>query len=308
MSKDVIQLLQSKIEQGAIREARQTAMKHLHGEHGKAIIAMFKKADHGKFFCQQCKRESDMKFNPLFLAYDTNRTICSDCEAQIEKAIKEQILMDKTEALNRWRNNHAFLIDNMIEQAGVPVIFQSATMKDLKPATVKILTTDQSYFIRGNVGVGKSHMAVAIMREYCGEVKPEYDDKSKEYYLHDELCYQPVFIEVPELLLRIRDTYNDKSNETEKDIVEFFTRTPFLVLDDLGTEKASEFSTLMLYLIINRRCTSDKTTIITSNLDLEQIEERLSDRISSRIKGMCLEIDMAGHDKRYESKTEQRKE
>lgn len=281
-------------------------MKHLHGEHGKAIIAMFKKADKGTFICQQCKRESDLKFNPLFLAYDTNRTICSDCEAQIEKAIKEQILVDKTEALNRWQNSQAFLIDSMIEEAGVPVIFQSASMKDLG-SLADTLTTNQSYFIRGNVGVGKSHMAVALMREYLGEVKPEYGEQRKEYYFNEDESYQPIFIEVPELLLRIRDTYNDKSNETEKDIVEFYTQTPFLVLDDLGSEKASEFSTLMLYLIINRRCVSGKTTILTSNLDLEQIKERLSDRISSRIKGMCLEINMAGNDKRYENDTEQGK-
>ncbi len=300
-------LLQSKIDKGAIREARQTAMKHLHTEDGEAIIAMFKKADNGNFFCQQCKRESDLKFNPLFLAYDTNRTICSDCEAQIEKAIKEQILKDKTEALGKWQENHEFLIDSMIELAGVPVIFQSARMKDLG-RMAKTLKTDQSYFIKGAVGVGKSYMAVAIMREYVRTIKPEYDEKGRVYYLHEEENYNPIFIEVPELLLRIRDTYNDNSNETEKDIVEFYTQTPFLVLDDLGTEKASEFSTLMLYLIINRRCTTGLTTIITSNLDLEQIEERLSERISSRIKGMCKELSVAGNDKRLEKDTEQRKD
>ncbi len=280
-------------------------MKFLHGEHGKEIIAIFKKADKGTFFCQQCKIEADLKFNPLFLAYDTNRAICSTCEAKIEKAIAEQKIADKIEALSRWRKNNEFFVDSMIETAGVPVIFQSASMKDLVGGTLQSLSIDQSYFIKGDVGVGKSHMAVAIMRGYLKSVKPEYDEQRKEYLINDAESHQPIFIEVPELLLRIRDTYNDNNGESEKDIVEFFTRTPFLVLDDLGTEKASEFSTLMLYLIINRRCTSGKTTIITSNLDLDQIRDRLSDRISSRIKGMCKEINVAGNDKRYESKTKQ---
>ena len=277
-------------------------MKHLHGEHGKAIIELFKRADKGTFICKQCKRESNLKFNPLFLAYDLNRTLCPACENKIEKAIKKQKLTDKMQALDTFRKNHDFLIDNMIEQAGVPVIFKSAKMKDLG-STAETLTTDQSYFIRGKVGVGKSHMAVAIMREYLREVKPGYDQHSKEYSYHPEQTL-PIFIEVPELLLRIRDTYNDKSNETEKDIVDYYSGPPFLVLDDLGAEKASGFSTLMLYLIINRRCTSGLTTIITSNLNLEEIKERLSERISSRIKGMCREIDVVGNDKRHESKPE----
>ncbi len=279
-------------------------MKHLFGADKDAIIELFTGIGEKTFFCQQCKRESDLKFNPLFLAYDTNRSTCSTCEARIEKAIARKKLLDKTQALDKWRKNQGFFVDNMIESSKVPVVFQSASLKDLEPEIVEALTTEQSYFIRGNVGVGKSHMAVAIMREYLREIKPEYDEQRKEYLYHPEQTL-PVFVEVPELLLRIRDTYNDASKESEKDIVDYYSSTPFLVLDDLGTEKASEFSTLMLYLIINRRCTSGKTTIITSNLSLEQIKDRLSDRISSRVKGMCKEINVVGNDKRYDNKHEQ---
>ncbi len=278
-------------------------MKYLFSEHSDKIIEMFKEIGPSTFTCQQCKRTTEYRFNPTFLAYDTNQRTCPTCEANIEKAISEQRLHDKMQAFDKWRKNQEFFIDNMIESANVPVVFQSASLKDLEPEIAEALTTEQSYFIKGNVGVGKSHMAVAIMREYLREIKPEYDEQRKEYSYHPEES-MPVFVEVPELLLRIRDTYNDASNESEKDIVNYYSSTPFLVLDDLGSEKASEFSTLMLYLIINRRCTSGKTTIITSNLSLALIEDRLSDRISSRIKGMCKEINVMGNDKRYDSKYE----
>lgn len=268
---------------------------------------MFMMAEQGGFTCQQCKTMTVYKFNPVFLAYDTNRTNCPICEAKIEKAIKEQKLSDKTKALDKWRKDIDMIADNIISHAGVPVLFRSASMRDLEHDTAKALSTDQSYFIKGDVGVGKSHMAVALMREYIKSIKPEYDERKKTYFIHDYELEQPIFIEVPELLLRIRDSYSDRNNESEKDIVELFSRTPYLVLDDLGSEKASEFSTLMIYLIINRRCTSGKTTVITSNLDLEQIKDRLSDRISSRIKGMCREITVAGNDKRYENKREHSK-
>ncbi len=277
-------------------------MKLLHGPDQEAIIELFKKAENGKFYCEQCKREGDLKFNSLFLVYDTYRIMCSDCEGKIEKAYQEQKLTDKLNAFELFKKKHEEIIDDIITHTGVPVIFKKACMNDLGHTTAQSLSTEQSYFIKGGVGVGKSHMAVALMRAYIKAHKPEYNESRKEYYLDDLQVNAPIFVEVPELLLRIRDTYSKDSNESEKDIVEFYTRTPYLVLDDLGSEKASEFSTLMLYLMINRRCTQNKTTIITSNLSLEQIEERLSDRVSSRIKGMCRVINVSGNDKRYESK------
>jgi DNA replication protein DnaC len=275
---------------------------HSTGPDSHIIIELFKQAERGTFSCQHCKREAEYRFNPVFLAYDTNRTNCPECDVKIEQAIKEQKIVDKEKALDKWKAGIDMIADNMIELAGVPVIFQSASIKDLEHATSKALSPYKSYFIKGNVGVGKSHMAVALMREYIKAIPSGYDERKKEYCLDDADIFQPIFIEVPELLLRIRDTYSDSNNESEKDIVELFSKTPFLVLDDLGSEKASEFSTLMIYLIINRRSTSGKTTIITSNLDLGQIRDRLSDRISSRIKGMCREINVTGDDKRYESK------
>lgn len=299
----MIQSLQSKINDGKLREARREALKYLHTGLKNQIIDMFKHAEQGTFICEQCKEETEQRYLPLFLMYDSNHNTCDQCNEKIVRAHEQQKASDKIKALDLWRENINMIADNMIETAGVPVIFQSASMRDLGHGTAKALDSHQSYFIKGDVGVGKSHMAIALMRAYITELVPVYDERKKEYYLHEDEYVEPIFIEVPELLLRIRDTYNENSTETEKDIVEHFARTPFLVLDDLGSEKASEFSTLMLYLIINRRCTSGKTTIITSNLNLDEIEDRLSDRISSRIKGMCCVMNIAGHDRRYERKT-----
>jgi DNA replication protein DnaC len=288
-----------------MREAKKLGTKHLFGEHREKIIEMSMLAESGSFVCPQCKREGKYRFNPVFLAYDKTQKNCSDCDIKIAKALRDQTISEKLIALERFENGRVAFVDSMIKNAGVPIVFQKASFSDLEKATSKALSPHTSYFIKGNVGVGKSHMAVALMREHIKSISPEYDDHKKEYHIPYDVFIQPEFVEVPELLLRIRDTYNDSNEESEKDIVDHFTQTPFLVLDDLGTEKASEFSTLMIYLIINRRCTQGKTTIITSNLDLEQIRDRLSDRISSRIKGMCQEIVVSGNDKRYEIKRQQ---
>jgi DNA replication protein DnaC len=310
--KNVLRLLQSEIGEGKIKSARRQALRYLHGEHKEEIIEMFRKEEIPTFQCQHCKRETERKFLPLFLMYDYNHKVCDDCNKKIVKAYEEQKLQDKMKALDKFTKTFGAVVDQMIGLSGVPEIFRKASMGDLGHAAAQALSLEQSYFIKGDVGVGKSHMAVALIRQYLESLKPEYDEQKKKYYFDDFESLLPCFIEVPELLLRIRDTYRsrtgtyiDKGIETEKDIVDYFTRTPYLVLDDLGSEKASEFSTLMLYLIINRRCTQGKTTVITSNLNLEQIGEHLSSRISSRINGMCVPIDVAGDDKRYEDKTEQ---
>jgi DNA replication protein DnaC len=287
--------------------------KHLFGDHRAAIVKIFKAVDPGMFICSECKMEREYPFNDLFLMYDVKQKKCKDCEQKAERAIISQVINDKMNALKRYENDKKHAIDSLMDECGVPDIFLNACMGDLNVELSKAFDVEQSYFLMGGVGVGKSHMAVALMRQYLESLKPEYDEQGGEYKLNmGKPVHLPMFVEVPELLLRIRDTYRDSSGtfidkgvETEKDIVDLFSKAPFLVLDDLGTEKASEFSTLMIYLIINRRSTSGRPTVITSNLELGEIRERLSDRISSRIKGMCRTVRVFGNDRRYDSEPEQ---
>lgn len=294
-----------KIDNGQIKFARREALKLMIGKGVcPEIVQLFKGAERKTFECESCKRLAMKKFLPAFLMYSSKQRLCKHCEEKVAKAYEAKIISEKISAMHKFKDSFQQLADSMINASGVPDVFKDASMKDIDPATVNVLSPHKSYFIKGAVGVGKSHMAVALMRSYLKTIKPDYDQRSKQYFIKDKAKHIPCFVEVPELLLRIRDTFNKNDGESEKDIVDIFSRTPYLVLDDLGSEKASGFSTLMLFLIINRRCTSRRTTIITSNLSLEEISERLSDRIGSRIKGMCKEISVSGYDKRYKQSTQ----
>jgi DNA replication protein DnaC len=281
-----------------VKEARREALKLIGTEGLQDVVEIFKNLSPGTFLCDHCGAVTEQRFLTYVLMYDSNHKTCDACEVKIQEAINHQDETLKAQARERFKDQMVTVIDSLISTSGVPEEFREASMRDMAPGTNEGFTVGQSYFLQGGVGVGKSHMAVALIRQYLESISPEYDGQRREFFIKDTDVIQPIFIEVPELLLRIRDTYNDKNTETEKDIVDHFTETPFLVLDDLGTEKASDFSTLMLYLIINRRSTSGKATIITSNLDLEEIKEKLSERVSSRIRGMCQFIHMTGNDQR----------
>lgn len=123
--------------------------------------------------------------------------------------------------------------------------------------------------LTGAPGTGKTHLAVAILRELAVE---------KRITNETDAC----FIPVPELLAEIRASYRDGGPD-ERDIIGRYSRLPFLVLDDLGAEKTTEWSITTLYLIVDRRYRNMRPTIITTNLSLEQIATALSERISSRL-------------------------
>ena len=107
----------------------------------------------------------------------------------------------------------------------------------------------------------------------------------------------PLFISVPELLLEIRDTF--QSNEiSEKAVIDKYSWVDVLILDDLGVEKTSDWVLQTLYTIMDRRYREELRTIITSNLDIEEIREKFDDRIASRIVGMCRICTLKGKDRR----------
>lgn len=129
---------------------------------------------------------------------------------------------------------------------------------------IKLADTGCDIVLRGETGCGKTHLAVALM-QHAGH---------------------GYFTTAPELLLRIRSTFNDGGWETEDEVIRDLCSHDLLVLDDLGAEKTTEFAITTLYIIIDRRIRDAKRTIITTNLSLKEIEDKLDARIASRLSGM----------------------
>ena len=85
-----------------------------------------------------------------------------------------------------------------------------------------------------------------------------------------------------DILDEIRSTYDEKSEQTESKLLHDLVNTEFLVIDDFGTERATDWAREKFYQIVNKRYIDRKVTFFTSNYDLKTL--KYDDRISNRIR------------------------
>jgi len=131
----------------------------------------------------------------------------------------------------------------------------------------------------GETGIGKTWAASALLRKTLLENFPWTVVLPEGGYPKRAILW----VSVPRLMIRIRASFSPGSKETEDEIVQELAGAGMLLMDDLGAEKATEFSSETLYSIIAERRNARRRTIVTSNLTLDQIasrESRIADRLA----------------------------
>ncbi|MBR3554912.1 MAG: ATP-binding protein [Oscillospiraceae bacterium] len=81
-------------------------------------------------------------------------------------------------------------------------------------------------------------------------------------------------------------------------------RCDLLILDDLGTEMNTSFSVSAIYEVLNTRLREGRSTVVSSNLSLEEISRRYTSQIASRLAGSYKELKFYGKDIRIQKKEE----
>ena len=84
---------------------------------------------------------------------------------------------------------------------------------------------------------------------------------------------------MPDLLDHLRATYHPTSPITYDERFEAIRTVPLLVLDDLGAESPTPWAQEKLFQIINHRYNEQLPTIITSNVDLDDMDRRIRSRL-----------------------------
>src|SRR5271165_797746 len=164
----------------------------------------------------------------------------------------------------------------------------------------------------GSVGVGKTHLAVGILKALIR-------DKGVP-------C---LFCDYRELLKSIQHSYNASVQATEMEILRPVFDAEVLVLDELGAVRSTEWVFDTVNYILNSRYNENKTTIITTNFPdgpedanpeidnlrspsnaeraarSETLGDRIGERMRSRLHEMCKKVEIEGTDYRQHSKQAQ---
>lgn len=159
---------------------------------------------------------------------------------------------------------------------------------DYYPMLDEDVFQEGSLLFSGGTGRGKTHLAVAILKKLLQKGIP---------------C---LFVDFHELLAEIRNTYDPLSQASEFQILRPVLNTQVLLLDDLGSQRMSEWVQDTVFHIINLRYSQKRVLIATTNLGMEPskkaseetLQDRLGYRVISRLYEMCTFIELEGPDYR----------
>ena len=161
--------------------------------------------------------------------------------------------------------------------------------------------TDEGLLFIGTTGVGKTHLAVAVLRELMIRKGVE--------------C---LFYDFHDLLKAIRDSYNPVSQASELSVLQPVLDVEVLLLDELAASNPSDWVKETLQHIINTRYNQKKVTLITTTLpfgeapgrrevrapsgetipDIERTLNQLGATLRSRLYEMCRLVEMNSDDYR----------
>jgi DNA replication protein DnaC len=205
-----------------------------------------------------------------------------------------------------------------LTRARIPAGFMRATLGNFKPAahTAGALRAARQFvdefvpgmrnppmlglLLTGTVGTGKTHVAVGVLRE-----------------LVERQGIEARFVDVRELLDRLRSSYDDHAAETHGQIMRRVTGADLVVIDELGAARPSDWVFETIELLIGGLYNSNTPAIVTTNLPNlgpgaggqatneyaraarpETLGDRIGARMWSRLQQMCGTVEMNGPDYR----------
>lgn len=137
----------------------------------------------------------------------------------------------------------------------------------------------------GPTGVGKTFLTNCIAKElidkYCSVI----------YLSANDLF---------EVFSKNRFDYQDEDDM--KGMYQYILDCDLLIIDDLGTELNNSFTSSELFYCINERLNSSKATIISTNHPINELRDRYTERVTSRLISRYTVIPLYGDDIRIKKK------
>lgn len=140
---------------------------------------------------------------------------------------------------------------------------------------------EKNLLFYGSTGLGKTFLCNCIAKKLLDKGKP--------------VLYLTAF-----KLFKILEEYRFRPEDAtlDQDMLDFIFSCDLLIIDDLGTELTNSFTTAELFNIINSRILERKKTIISTNLQPEELIDTYGQRVFSRISAHYTALEFYGRDLR----------
>ena len=131
------------------------------------------------------------------------------------------------------------------------------------------LDAGRGLWFMGDVGTGKTTLAMLVSKAAL--------ERRRTVAIYS----------VPRLLSELRKTFGEDSEISYLHLIDSLTSVDLLHLDDVGTERSSEWVLEQLYAIVNARYEEEKAIVLTTNLQPDALAAQITERTVSRLMEMC---------------------
>lgn len=203
-------------------------------------------------------------------------------DTEQEKRVTEyESNIAKEKAMNRFMNSGIFgkMQNYTFNNYQVNTEEQEKFVKDCQNVLIDIFKGKFRFVcLLGKYGVGKTHLAISMLRQTCGKVKKYYNNLkelpiyySVRYGLSDEFCKQ----------------YNEcrsfSSKISQKSFIEDLSHYDLLCIDEIGRSDKGQDEQEFLFKLLDARYVLKKSTILISNYNLEDFKKCLGGALSDRL-------------------------
>lgn len=211
-----------------------------------------------------------------------DRCNCKDCDTFCVRLFKLDKLYELALVPLHQRKHIKFVLDSNGTDRD-----EYIKLKNISEDIENFVKNGKNLYIHStSCGNGKTSWALRMIQSYLNAI----------WYKTTIKC-RALFIHVPTFLLSLKDNISVKNNYIEH-IKQNVMECDLIVWDELGTKTTTQFEMENLLSIINTRLTNNKSNIYTSNLSGEELQEKIGDRLYSRIINLSEEVELFGCDKR----------
>ncbi len=228
-----------------------------------------------RFACSKCR--------------DTGAIGTKICECYKRKLIEKAYAQSNLSAQLTHQSFETFDIslysDEVEEAYGMsPKAYMKNILKTCEEFVKNFDKKDENLLFSGRPGLGKTFLSTCIAKELI----------NKQYSVIYETAYK-TFSMLEELKFK-----KAENEEKLKFKVDKLYSCDLLILDDLGSEFSTHYTTSALFDIINSRLISGKKTVINTNLSISELSEKYGERVVSRLYGHYQLLNFIGSDIRID--------